>query len=223
MRNCYDNNKDGAGLAWADEDGLHVKKGYFDWNELWKDMRELRPYPTLLHCRLATHGSVSVDNCHPFLLSNGVAAAHNGIIHTELLAKDMTDSESFVIKHIEPWTWDELRSDRVTSLLEAAVGATNIIAMLSGDGQILLLNGEHGEDFEDVWFSNDSYLRDYRSYAWKNYHAPLRASLRSGAAASSQADCDYYDGKDCGLTGAPCRGACLSYEQSLGASVPGCA
>jgi hypothetical protein len=204
MRNCYDNNRDGAGLAWADEDGLHVEKGYFSWDGLWKDMRELRPYPTVLHCRLATHGSVSAENCHPFLLRNGVAVAHNGVIHMTSLEKDMTDSESFAIKHIEPWTWDELQSDRVTDLLEMAMGAVNIIAMLGGDGRIALLNGDKGEDFEGVWFSNASYARSYRDL-YEGYYRAAWARLSKGKASTpkeARAECDYYDSvsKRCALT-----------------------
>jgi predicted glutamine amidotransferase len=173
MKNCYDSNYDGAGLAWVDEGGLHVSKGYFGFNALWKDARDLVDYPVLLHCRLATHGSVCADNCHPFLLENGVALAHNGILGVELLNENMTDSESFAIKYVEPFSWDALRLDRVSNMLEMAIGPGNKVAMLGGDGQFLLLNGEKGLSFMDVWFSNDSCLVDTRR-SWRAYYPNRR-------------------------------------------------
>jgi glutamine amidotransferase len=182
MQNCYENNPQGAGLAWADEGGLQVSKGYFNWGRLWKDMRELRDCPVLLHCRLATHGSIGAENCHPFLLENGVAMAHNGVIDIEPLEKDMTDSESFGIRHVEPWSLDELRSERVLSLLELAVGGRNKLVMLDASGQFLFVNGELGELHKDVWFSNDGYRESWRdAYRAKTCWMPSESELTSHA------------------------------------------
>lgn len=46
----------------------------------------------IIHFRLATHGSVKVNNCHPFK-ANGVYFAHNGILDITPRG-DMTDSET---------------------------------------------------------------------------------------------------------------------------------
>jgi hypothetical protein len=223
MRNCYVNNSDGAGLAWVDEDGLHVRKGYFNWSELWKDMRGLKDYPAVLHCRLATHGSVRAENCHPFLLNNGVAAAHNGVISVAPLDADMTDSESFAIKYIEPWTVEELRTDKVRGLLEQALGSHNKMALLDASGQITLLNGEGGVEFKDVWFSNDSYAEDYfASYTFmfdrvgKGSRLAGAGKPSAGKAAVDDLDryafpCDHRFGLDgiCTYTGSVCDGDCV--------------
>jgi predicted glutamine amidotransferase len=202
MRNCFDNNNDGAGLAWVDEGGLHVKKGYFGFSSLWKDMRGLEGYPALLHCRLATHGSKIPANCHPFLLSNGVALAHNGIIDVPLLEKDMTDSESFAAMYVEPFSLSELRQDNVLNLLERSIGEHNKIAMLCEDGQFLMLNAERGQTFEDVWFSNDSFARSYSYYAVKTPMFDEERSVAKGEYCDLMyKNCDGVGKKDgqCGV------------------------
>jgi hypothetical protein len=157
MKNCYDNNYDGAGMAWAGPGGLAVRKGYFSWKELWEDMRELEEHPVVLHCRLATQGSVKADNCHPFLLENGVAAAHNGMLRAKPLKPDMTDSESFAIRFIEPWTSRELRDRRVLRALEALISPGTMV-MLDESGEFLFLNKEAGVESGGVWFSNNGFM-----------------------------------------------------------------
>lgn len=50
--------------------------------------------PAILHCRIATHGSIKKANCHPFFdKETGVSFAHNGIL--DITPKgDWTDSET---------------------------------------------------------------------------------------------------------------------------------
>jgi predicted glutamine amidotransferase len=156
MKNCFKNNSDGAGIAWVQEGKLHIKKGYFNWNPLWKDLKCLEQYPVLLHCRQATHGSKTGKNCHPFLLENGLAMAHNGIIDIDLLEEDMTDSESFGRRYLEQFTIRQIKLQGIKSLLEMAIGSSKI-AMLSRDGEFIILNEAYGVVHEGLWFSNHSY------------------------------------------------------------------
>jgi glutamine amidotransferase len=157
MKNCFLHNNDGAGVAWVDDGGLHVQKGYFPWKRLWRDINKLEEYPVLLHCRMATTGSISIENCHPFMLKNNVAIAHNGIIDITPMEKNMTDSETFGKKYLEHWKPEDLSDDRVKCLFETALGPYNKIAILKPDGSFIILNEDQGEVFQDVWFSNSSY------------------------------------------------------------------
>lgn len=50
----------------------------------------------IIHFRIATHGSIKIDNCHPFkgyVKGEPVYFAHNGILPIRA-KKDMTDSET---------------------------------------------------------------------------------------------------------------------------------
>jgi glutamine amidotransferase len=162
MRNCFTNNSDGAGVAWADGSGLHVEKGFFAWEALWKKLRQIEEFPAMLHCRLATHGSISRQNCHPFRLGNGVVMAHNGIISTaavrEIIAENnMTDSEAFGRLYIGPVAPAVLDEPGTQESLEDFIGSGNLIALLKPDGRFIILNRQYGRVFRKVWFSNGSY------------------------------------------------------------------
>lgn len=61
-------------------------------NHLASDIRV--DVPAIIHCRIATHGSIKRANCHPFVdKETGVAFAHNGILDIEPIG-DWTDSET---------------------------------------------------------------------------------------------------------------------------------
>ena len=192
LRNCYWSNPDGAGLAWVDAKGLHIKKGYFTWASLQQEFAALRDYPVILHCRIATHGSVSTQNCHPFLLSNGVAMAHNGIIDVEPMDKDMTDSETFGKRFIEKFTLEELGQPHIKELLELSIGYSKI-ALLSKDGTITILNEHLGDTFKGVLFSNESFedRRKYNAFGY-SHHEDVPAKVKDAVAAASAAN---YAGK----------------------------
>lgn len=161
LRNCYTNNPDGAGIAWVDDKGLHVKKGYFNWGLLYADLRALERYPVLLHCRMATHGSVSKENCHPFRLKNGAVLAHNGVIKITPLEENMTDSETFGKTFVEKFSLRALEQPHIKELLESYIGYSNKIALLKPDGNFILLNEDQGCEFGGVWFSNESFDTRY--------------------------------------------------------------
>lgn len=63
-------------------------------------MKEPQQKAILGHCRHATVGSVTVDNCHPFSV-NHITGMHNGTIYNnaELLDKQMFDTDSEALFH----------------------------------------------------------------------------------------------------------------------------
>jgi hypothetical protein len=187
MRNCYDNNTDGAGIAWLGKDGFHIEKGYFGWKSLWRDLRALEEYPVMVHCRLATHGSIKAENCHPFLLRNGAAMSHNGILSGVKIppGEDTTDSEVFCREYLDNFSIKELRMKKVSYLMSMAIGRDKI-AILCPDGadnggadsSFIIYNKELGEEHDGVWFSNKTFMYDvghdnpYRGYT--RYSSPYR-------------------------------------------------
>lgn len=54
----------------------------------------------IIHFRLATHGSVCDENCHPFMYGD-LAFAHNGILNIQPIG-DTTDSETAFYNVIVP-------------------------------------------------------------------------------------------------------------------------
>ena len=71
--------------------------------EFFKAIKKIRHDETaILHFRYATHGSIKLENCHPFKNEEtGVSFAHNGILNIVPI-DDMTDSETAFRTRIVP-------------------------------------------------------------------------------------------------------------------------
>lgn len=82
------------GIGFADSDGNNFKTLSF--RSFTKAIQKRRKEAAcIIHFRLATHGSISPKNCHPFYdKDNDVWFAHNGVLPIES-HDDMTDSEIF--------------------------------------------------------------------------------------------------------------------------------
>jgi len=188
MQRCFTSNPDGGGLAWFDGKKMWVKKGYFSWKEMWKDMKTIEEYPVIFHTRIATHGSVEYKNCHPFLLKNNVALAHNGVIHGMTTRANQTDTQAFAQQYIEPLKSSFIFSEGEDSaafrgLVEKGIGSYNKMAMMNTKGKIIILNRSAGVEYQGLWFSNNSYApkaytpttvyhHDYSSWGGYDYTPP---------------------------------------------------
>ncbi len=94
-------NPDGGGFAFIDDDGkLNVTKA-MDFKTYWSWFEQARSANTdtdfMLHMRIATHGSVKIENVHPFVVDDFTMMAHNGIMHGVPDYKDdRTDTQVFI-------------------------------------------------------------------------------------------------------------------------------
>jgi hypothetical protein len=93
LRLAYEHNPHGCGFV--SSNGLYWRG--MDFNEFMRRIKGVsKEDACIIHFRIATHGSVSVKNCHPFVgMCEGekVYFAHNGILPIRA-KKDMTDSET---------------------------------------------------------------------------------------------------------------------------------
>ena len=96
LRAAYNVNSDGCGFV--------SENDYFKTLNYSQFITRLRKCNTdenvIIHFRLATHGSVKVSNCHPFI-NKGLFFAHNGILDIKPTG-DTTDSETALRKYIRP-------------------------------------------------------------------------------------------------------------------------
>ncbi len=109
---CMTNNPDGAGYMYRRKKVVHIVKGFFDIEALWKSLQAVKDEDVCIHFRWATHGEVDRGNCHPFPVTGSVqemrhtrshtrmAIAHNGIIHGVTASKLISDTMMF-IKHMD--------------------------------------------------------------------------------------------------------------------------
>lgn len=84
---CHRANPDGMGFCTPT--AVYHTLNFFDFVDALAKVSQADP--CIMHFRWATHGSVKLSNCHPFVMGR-VKFAHNGVLPIDSI-KDMTDSE----------------------------------------------------------------------------------------------------------------------------------
>jgi len=178
LKNCWDSNPHGAGLAVACEGKVEIIKGLMSWAEFsdvydepefWRDM------PMLIHFRIRTHGASDEENTHPFeVFPRKLAFAHNGVM-SDMVVKDrpdLSDTQVFNRYILQQLPQNFLQSAAMRRLIESAI-SYNKLAFLDGAGKITIFNEEAGSTREDgVWFSNRDYLGI--TYIYQDWYARNR-------------------------------------------------
>lgn len=155
------------GMGFADTDGNSVKT--LDLSVFLLAVKQRRTEAAcIIHFRLATHGSISEKNCHPFHDPNtDIWFAHNGVlpIHSH---DDMTDSEIFFRERFLPMyhgivdgkRLDLLDGDkeRLWRYVESQRGSSRFIFMR--DDMVVKLGQWHTRN--GVYYSNLNWL--YHTY-----------------------------------------------------------
>lgn len=106
--------------------------------------------PCIIHFRLATHGSIKRQNCHPFR-AGGVSFAHNGVLSIEPVG-DRTDSETAFLKYILPaikrWGWASEQADRVVNSI---IGSSKFAMMFRNEVRLF---GQYTKMEDGCYYSN---------------------------------------------------------------------
>lgn len=118
LKHCWDNNPDGAGFMFASKGKVVVRKGFMKYEHLMKELKNIENVKDLtmvLHFRIKTHGEVSPQLTHPFVVSTNKdvelatrarvkrAFVHNGIITgMGYQMKNDSDTSVFVRNYLAP-------------------------------------------------------------------------------------------------------------------------
>lgn len=150
LESVYLFNRHGCGFA--DSDGHSCKTLSF--TRFYKELQKRSVDAHLIiHFRYATHGSVSVKNCHPFIDDEtGIVFAHNGVLPIES-TNDMTDSEIFFRQRFLPKLKEcggDYDSPALWQYTDKERGSSRFAFMRNGE--VDLLGDWHLVD--DVYYSN---------------------------------------------------------------------
>jgi glutamine amidotransferase len=173
------NNPDGHGFAIADPKTAQIIWGHSltieEALEEFIEMRELYPEgPALFHSRWATHGSVKIDNCHPFQVDGSAKTvlAHNGILpkdaHPEK-GDDRSDTKILAEDLLPKW-YSRLDNRRTRQNLARWAGSGNKLVILTVDPKyrrnIYLVNENAGQwdHGTGIWHSNGDYKDAWRKW-----------------------------------------------------------
>lgn len=169
IQNAWNNNSDGAGIAWAMEDGVHMLKGFMTLEDLKSKLHLIEGKPAILHFRIASIGEKSEKNCHPFKAGGGWVMAHNGTIGDIETKGEESDTSAFARSIMKPMLKHNpkiLFEEHTRGLLQERIGTGSKMVFMNHRGDRVFLN-EHRGDWEDgVWYSNYSHKWDRT--AWNN-------------------------------------------------------
>lgn len=222
LKNCWDGNPDGAGIMWSAGDRVEIRKGFMTWDAFLKAVKSVKASigtegACVMHFRIATHGEVSPECCHPFPLTGDLEAmrktksspkvgiAHNGIIDNRNTDKRTSDTMDYIANFLYPLSriCDDWHSNKhACKLIDDTLGSK--MCVLFGDGSIKTFGSFIVED--GCYFSNTSF-RGYRfgsfaysgGYAYGDDFKPMQAKpLFEGVCDC----CDYYE--ECRYFGRSC-------------------
>lgn len=174
IQNSWDNNYHGAGLAFSDGTRIVTYKTDTNADNFYKKYKKYRKQhpdvPFLIHFRISTHGTISIDNLHPFVINDNVALIHNGMV--DLSDHKNTDNRSdtrFLCEEMlakMPDGWQH--SEGIHRLIEE-VGGYSKFVLLDIDHNYSIIGEDSGHWFEDNWYSNNSYkqVNRYVDYGGK--------------------------------------------------------
>lgn len=186
LENSALNNPDGFGFAIAiPSEGRILVERTMNADDSINAFLTLRAkYPegyAIWHARYATHGSTTLDNCHPFYVgSDGLTVlAHNGVLPTEELKGELrSDTRIFaedILASIGGVT--ALDNPQIYNMLEDFSSGSKI-AVLTVDPRakydLYLLHENKGDvDESGVWWSNSSHELNYYAkpvYKYNGYY-----------------------------------------------------
>lgn len=165
LYNCYTNNPDGCGFAYHTGDDVVINK-FMDFEDFYKEyVKYDGKYTMLIHFRIATHGAIELENCHPFVLNHRMALIHNGVITGYGDKETKSDTRDFIDRVIGNISWKMWKNQSFCELVGNAIGYSKL-AILDKTGGYVIINEAKGLWEDGVWFSNSSFKTTTKKYTY---------------------------------------------------------
>lgn len=180
LKNCWESNPQGAGIAWQQGRRVRIEKGMMTWEAFEAYAEKLHKAITpdvavMYHFRITSRGEKSAEQCHPYPLERDdkrlnalslrtdCAVAHNGTMPMTC-AKDMNDTQTFIkyyLTHIADLCPDWLNNPVAKTL--ASNIAESKLAVLKDN--VITVMGDFIED-NGMLYSNSGYLAHTWGYGY---------------------------------------------------------
>jgi predicted glutamine amidotransferase len=190
FENCWDNNNQGAGFAYVANKQIKVIKELTSFKRFWRLFQKHREIaieeesPMLIHFRIASHGSVSINNIHPFFVNKNLVMAHNGILPIKEDGKK-SDTRTFCDQVLKQLPSGFEKVNAYTFLIEGWMGKGSKIAFLNTKKEVVFLNESAWENEPKLKtkFSNRSFSYKFsRAVTTPTYKGPTIYSGESHGA-----------------------------------------
>lgn len=201
LQQCFERNKDGAGIMYVKDNKVIIEKGLMTFQEFYQKLRSIKKMfggnltnkAIVFHFRIGTHGENDKATTHPFPISNNfndlratyfetdIAMAHNGIISAYNYDSILSDTQTFIRDYVSVFKDLKKNFYKNNKVMEIISNEANI----SSNKLCFLDNKEniywYGNKVVDngVIYSNET----YKPYTYKSYR-------------NYSYDYDYWYGKD---------------------------
>lgn len=168
--NCYEGNRDGQGLIYATNGQLKTYKT-LDINQFlttYYEVRKAIKTPIALHFRMATHGNINLENCHPFLVNKNLAFVHNGII-PKYGNNNYSDTYCYNEQRLKKLQNNFLKSRFIREFIAKEIGSYSKLIFMDNNSNYTIINEEAGIWDNDNWYSNSGYKYSSNYYYTDNY------------------------------------------------------
>ena len=167
FEHCWDNNPDGGGYVFINDNNEFVINKSLNYDEFRKSFKESHDRfgadrKFLVHFRVGTSGGKTLENTHPFIVNKDTVMAHNGMLGNVQLVKDSgkSDTRTFVEDELATLPINFLRNKAIRRFIQHYIGNGNKLAFLTKatpKGSICIFNYEDGVVSDGRWFSNESF------------------------------------------------------------------
>lgn len=189
LKNCFNNNSDGAGFMYVENNEVIIDKGYMTLKSFLKHFKKLcnkynnfKNKALVIHCRIGTSGGNIPQNTHPYIIDENIkklkatyiksdfGVAHNGIIYdyNPLKGENINDTQNFIMNFLAPLKKHYNDFYKNEKMLKAIEYLTNSkFAFLDNEENIYIVG-----DFQKhngVLYSNSSY-EEKKAYTFKSYY-----------------------------------------------------
>jgi len=150
LKTAWEANPHGAGFSYyAHKRGWISQKGYMTFEHFYRDYLPHAKKELVIHFRIATHGVINPENCHPFTdtESSNSVLYHNGIL-SNFGSTSLSDTSDFYhscLKHLTDF-------NAKINLLESLADLGNKFALLEPNGDIQLI-GDF-KSYKNLFVSN---------------------------------------------------------------------
>ena len=157
LRTCFENNPDGCGFAYVQDNTVYIQKFLNDFENFYSEYSKVENLSNMLiHFRIKTHGDISLENCHPFKMNSRMALIHNGIISGYGNKNDKSDTRDFIDKVLSQISHKMWKNPAFRQLVGDAIGYSKL-GIIDTQGNYYIINESKGTWDDGVWYSNSSY------------------------------------------------------------------
>lgn len=179
LRECFERNKDGAGIMYVKNDKVIIEKGLMTFQDFYKKLKEIKRMfggdltnkAIVMHFRIGTHGENDKATTHPFPISSNfedlratyfetdLGMVHNGVMSSYNYDRILSDTQTFIRDYVS--VFKELNdkfylNDKVMEIIADKAGISyNKLCFLDNKENIYYYGNKVEEN--GVIYSNTTY------------------------------------------------------------------